>query len=101
MSQHGRKLRVAGIAVSAIAIAAMVLRTLSKYLAGDGIESYRNVKGALLNYASALVTFGVLALCIVAAYVARWWHYRQERRLEEIVRARANATNTVDEKSRN
>jgi len=41
----------------------------------------------------------VFLLCVVAAYVARWWHYRQERRFEEIVRARASEANTVDKES--
>ena len=99
MFKHGPRLRFAGIAVTAVVAGAFVLHALSKYLAGEGLDTYRNVKGALMNYAGVLVTAGVFMLCAVAAYVARWWHFRQERRFEEIVRARASEANTVDKES--
>ena len=88
MLRHNRKLLAVGYIVTAITVGAMVLRGLSKYLAGDGLETYRNAKGALLNYAGALVTGGVLVVCIVGALLARWWHFRQERRYEDVFKAR-------------
>lgn len=88
MFQHGRNLRLAGIAVTGVVLGSFVLFALRKYLAGEGLDTYRNVKGALMNYAGVVVTAGVFVVCIAAAFVARWWHYRQERKYEEIVKAR-------------
>jgi hypothetical protein len=97
--RHGRKLRLAGIAVTAIVLGAFVLHALQRYLSGNGIETYRNARGALMNYAGAVVTVGVFVLCMAAALVARWWHHRQERKFEEFLRERAGMPNTADEKS--
>ena len=88
MLWRNRKLLAAGYTVTALAVGAMALRGLSKYLAGDGLETYRNAKGALLNYAGALVTGALLVVCIVGALLGLWWHFRQERRYKEIIKAR-------------
>jgi len=95
--QHGRNLRLAGIAVTAAVVGSFVLYALRKYLAGEGLDTYRNVKGALMNYAGVVVTAGVFVVCIAAAFVARWWHFRQERKFEEIVKARE--ANTARQKT--
>ena len=100
MGLRSRKpLLVAGKIVTGIVMGSMLLHALLKVMSGNGLETYRNYKGALLNYAGAVVTGVVLVLCVVAAYGMKWWHHRQERRFEEIVRARENAANTAEEKT--
>jgi hypothetical protein len=48
--QRGSKLWLAGIAVTVFGMVAFALRALSKYLAGDGLETYRTAKGARGQY---------------------------------------------------
>jgi formate hydrogenlyase subunit 3/multisubunit Na+/H+ antiporter MnhD subunit len=98
---RGRKpLIIVGATVAGLAIASMLLRALSKVMSGHGIDTYRNYKGALLNYAGAVVTALVFLLCIVVAYGMKWWHHRQERKYEEILRARAAANTEARESAR-
>ncbi len=88
MFRHGRNLRLAGIAVTAVVAGSFVLYALRKVLAGEGLDTYHSVKGALINYAGVVVTAGVFVVCVAGAYIARWWHFRQERKYEEIIKAR-------------
>ena len=82
-----------------IVVGAFILGTLNEHVAGHGLVTYRNYRGALMSNVGAAVTFAVLVLCAVAAYGVRWWHHRQQRKYDEILRARASATNTEEGKS--
>ena len=88
MFRHDSKLKVVGVVVTAIVGGAFVLRALDKVLAGHGFDTNRTAKGVFVTYAGAAVMAGIFVLCVVGAFIARWWHYRQERRYEEIIKAR-------------
>ena len=100
MGLRNRKpLIVAGVIVTGTVMATMLLHALGKVMSGNGLETYRNYKGALLNYAGAVVMGVAAVLAIVAAYGMKWWHHRQERRYDEILRAREDAANTAQAKT--
>jgi len=92
MGLRNRKLIIVGVTATLIGFGGFVLFALSKMQAGHGPDTYRNYRGAFLNHNAALVMAGVFALCVAGAYIARWWHHRQERKYEEIIRARAANT---------
>ena len=52
-----------------------------------------------MSYSGALVGGGLFTLCVLVAVGLKWWHHRQQRKFDEILRARANEANIVSGKS--
>ena len=100
MGFRGRRpLTIVGVTIAFFVLGVMMLRALSKVMSGHGLDTYRNYRGALLSYNGAVVAGIALLIGIVVAFGMKWWHERQERKYEAIVRARESAANTAAKKT--
>jgi hypothetical protein len=99
LSHRERKRSLLIGVVTAAVFGSFLLYAFQKYLSGNGLDTYRTVKGALMNYAGAVVTGGLFVLCMAVAFGVKWWHHRQERKFEQRLRARASAPNTANRES--
>jgi hypothetical protein len=100
MALGKRGLKIIGAIVAALSFGGLFLRALQKVLAGHGADTYRNYKGALLNYGGVIVAFTAFAVCAAGAIGWAWWEKRRARKLDEFIAASAREADTPDTDSR-
>ena len=97
---RGRKpLLIVGATAAIIVVGAFILRALSEIEVDHVLDTHRTSRGILASRAGAVAAGVATLLCIVAVFVAKWWHQRQERKFEEFLRERSSPANTEEEKS--
>jgi ABC-type Fe3+ transport system permease subunit len=80
-----RWMTVVGVIVVAMTLTSLLLMAALKVAGGQGEETYRNYRGALIHYSSVVVVFGVAILAAIGSGVYAWWYRRRERIAEKLL----------------
>jgi hypothetical protein len=85
--KHRRKSIVLGIvfaAAFAVAFIAMIGQAWKAVSEGHGAETYENVYGMPIHWATVLVLSAALLLAFAVGIAVRWWQTRDVRALDRI-----------------